>query len=142
PRGGARRRTAPGGVRPGGRPDPGPGRRPPPPAHPAAAHPRAGRRPPRGDDTDMTTSDTAAEPTRAPVIGILFFDGVEELDAAGPWEVLSFWAEHVAGGAPRTVAISPDGRPVRCAKGLRVSADHSRDGAPGLDVLIHPGGRG
>ncbi|WP_017594462.1 DJ-1/PfpI family protein [Nocardiopsis potens] len=89
----------------------------------------------------MTHSGTAG-PARGPVIGILFFDGVEELDAVGPWEVLSFWAAHVAAGAPRTLAISPDGRAVRCAKGLTVSADHSRDDAPGLDVLIHPGGQG
>ncbi|MCZ4500939.1 MAG: hypothetical protein JWQ74_3494, partial [Marmoricola sp.] len=25
-------------------------------------------------------------------IGIFLFDGVEELDAVGPWEVLSHWA--------------------------------------------------
>jgi hypothetical protein len=25
-------------------------------------------------------------------IGILLFEGVEELDAIGPWEVLSFWS--------------------------------------------------
>ena len=24
-------------------------------------------------------------------IGIVLFDGVEELDAVGPWEVLAFW---------------------------------------------------
>ena len=24
-------------------------------------------------------------------IGIVLFDGVEELDAIGPWEVLSYW---------------------------------------------------
>ena len=31
-------------------------------------------------------------------IAIAVFPGVEELDFAGPWEVLSFWARSVAQG--------------------------------------------
>ena len=27
-------------------------------------------------------------------IGLLLFDGVEELDAVGPWEVLAYWTRH------------------------------------------------
>jgi hypothetical protein len=27
-------------------------------------------------------------------IGLLLFDGVEELDAVGPWEVLAYWTVH------------------------------------------------
>jgi hypothetical protein len=27
-------------------------------------------------------------------IGLLLFDDVEELDAVGPWEVLSYWTLH------------------------------------------------
>ncbi|WP_269729143.1 hypothetical protein [Saccharomonospora glauca] len=30
---------------------------------------------------------------------------------------------------------------MRCAKGLRVVADHSYDDVPPLDVLLYPGGR-
>jgi transcriptional regulator GlxA family with amidase domain len=33
-------------------------------------------------------------------------------------------------------------RPIQCAKGLRVLADHSWDSAPEIDVLVYPGGRG
>ncbi|MFC3999045.1 DJ-1/PfpI family protein [Nocardiopsis sediminis] len=77
-----------------------------------------------------------------PVIGILLFPGVEELDAVGPWEVFSFWAANVASGGPRVLALSPDGEPVRCAKGLRIAADASYADAPPLDVLVHPGGQG
>lgn len=33
-------------------------------------------------------ASTSATPTRH--IGILLFEGVEELDAVGPWEVLAF----------------------------------------------------
>lgn len=35
---------------------------------------------------------------RPPRVGILLFDGVEELDAVGPWEVLAQWAKHGALG--------------------------------------------
>jgi len=31
---------------------------------------------------------------RVRTIGILLFDGVEELDAVGPWEVLAWWTLH------------------------------------------------
>jgi hypothetical protein len=31
----------------------------------------------------------ASDPARR--IGIVLFDGVEELDAVGPWEVLGYW---------------------------------------------------
>ncbi|PRX98057.1 DJ-1/PfpI family protein [Allonocardiopsis opalescens] len=79
---------------------------------------------------------------RGPVIGILFFRDVDELDAVGPWEVLKFWAEHVAPGRPRVLSIGPGGRPVRCAKGLRVVTDTTMARAPRLDVLVHPGGPG
>ncbi len=31
--------------------------------------------------------------TRARRIGIVLFDGVEELDAVGPWDVLACWTQ-------------------------------------------------
>jgi transcriptional regulator GlxA family with amidase domain len=33
-------------------------------------------------------------------------------------------------------------RPIECAKGLKVLADHSWNSAPEIDVLVYPGGRG
>ncbi len=75
-------------------------------------------------------------------IGILLFDDVEELDAVGPWEVLAAWTQQFPedGWAVSTVAVA--GMHVRAAKGLRLSADHTRANAPRLDVVLHPGGVG
>lgn len=73
-------------------------------------------------------------------IGMLIFDEVEELDFVGPWEV--FAGLYSSTGEGRVVTISERGGPVRCAKGLRVTADHSFADAPPLDVLLVPGGQG
>ncbi len=70
--------------------------------------------------------------------GILLFDGVEELDFAGPWEVLTVARRD--GDAVITVAEQPD--LVRCAKGLRVMPDHTFADCPPLDVILVPGGEG
>jgi len=70
--------------------------------------------------------------------GILLFDGAEELDWAGPWEV--FTMARTEGDSVVTIAESLD--PVRCAKGLRVLPDHTFADAPALDVLVVPGGQG
>ncbi len=75
-------------------------------------------------------------------IGIVLFDGVEELDAIGPWEVLAFWTVTCPQDGYAVLCLSADGGPVRCAKGLTVLAHHSFADAPPLDVLVHPGGQG
>ena len=75
-------------------------------------------------------------------IGILLFDGVEELDAVGPWEVFGF-----------VTTWPDDGWQVLCfaADGLRdlwrqgtdaIVPQHATADLPPLDVLLHPGGRG
>ncbi|BBY60559.1 DJ-1/PfpI family protein [Mycolicibacterium sarraceniae] len=75
-------------------------------------------------------------------IGIVLFDGVEELDAIGPWEVLSTWTHHFPDDGYAVSCVSRSGGPVLCAKGLVVQAHRSFDDAPPLDVLVHPGGHG
>src|SRR4051812_3876610 len=75
-------------------------------------------------------------------IGIFLFTDVEELDAVGPWEVLSHWARHYPRDGWSVSCMSVDGGNVRCAKGLVIGAHHSTDDAPPLEVLLHPGGRG
>jgi transcriptional regulator GlxA family with amidase domain len=74
------------------------------------------------------------------ITGILLFDGAEELDFVGPWEVLCATAQVVGEG--RTVTIAEGEGPVHCAKGLRVLPDHSFASAPALDVVLVPGGIG
>ncbi len=75
-------------------------------------------------------------------IGILLFPGVEELDAVGPWEVLSYWTRTFAGDGWQVFCFSADGEPVTCAKGLTVAAHGATARMPDLDVLLHPGGQG
>jgi transcriptional regulator GlxA family with amidase domain len=75
-------------------------------------------------------------------IGILLFEDVEELDAIGPWEVLSYWCNRFPEDGWAVHTLSRDGGVVHCAKGLDVVARHSFADAPPAEVLIHPGGRG
>ncbi len=75
-------------------------------------------------------------------VGIALFDGVEELDWAGPWEVLAAWAKWFPGYGVEVFTMSRHGGSVRCAKGARVVADHSWDEHPPVDVLVYPGGEG
>src|SRR5215212_7009163 len=83
--------------------------------------------------------EAAAGPRR---IGLLLFDGVEELDAVGPWEVLATWTQHHPDDGWEVTCLSPDGGDVTGAKNLVLGAHQSVEAAPGLDVLIHPGGPG
>jgi transcriptional regulator GlxA family with amidase domain len=73
-------------------------------------------------------------------IAIHVFEGAEELDWAGPWEVLAYWAAGREDIDVVTVADRPG--PVRCAKGLRVLPDMTWDDLGAVDVLIYPGGIG
>jgi transcriptional regulator GlxA family with amidase domain len=75
-------------------------------------------------------------------IGIVLFEGVEELDAVGPWEVLASWTRQHPEDGFAVSCVSRDGGAVRCAKGLTVEAHHSFTDAPPFDVLVHPGGSG
>jgi transcriptional regulator GlxA family with amidase domain len=76
-------------------------------------------------------------------IGIALFDGAEELDWAGPWEVLSYWSRWSPEDDIEVFTVAQDNsRPIECNKGLKVLADHSWDSAPAIDVLVYPGGRG
>jgi len=71
---------------------------------------------------------------------MLLFDGVEELDAVGPWEVLAWWTRAFPDDGYSVSCFSRDGGPVECANGLTVNAHHSRETVPPLAVLLHPGG--
>jgi transcriptional regulator GlxA family with amidase domain len=75
------------------------------------------------------------------VVAILLFEDVEELDFAGPWEVFAV-LRHMEPDLCDVYTVSQAGGTVRCAKGLRVIADHSFQTAPPPHVLIVPGGVG
>lgn len=74
-------------------------------------------------------------------VGVFVFDGAEELDVVGPWEVLAYWAAH-SDLHPEVLTFSLDGGGVRCAKGLCLVPDTSADEVGPLHVLVYPGGRG
>jgi transcriptional regulator GlxA family with amidase domain len=75
-------------------------------------------------------------------IAIVLFDGAEELDWAGPWEVLAAWAKMWPDDGIEVYTVAESTDPVTCAKGLRVLADHTWDDAPKPDIVLWPGGMG
>jgi len=75
-------------------------------------------------------------------IAVYVFDGAEELDAVGPWEVLAAWATEWPDDGVECFTVSSDGEVVTCAKGLRIVPDHAWATAPAADVLVVPGGHG
>ncbi|MEU2427320.1 DJ-1/PfpI family protein [Streptomyces sp. NPDC007851] len=73
--------------------------------------------------------------------GLLLFEGAEELDFVGPWEVFTASAM-IRAQQDTTVLIAQRPDAVRCNKGMRVLPDHTFDDHPPLDVLLVPGGNG
>ncbi len=74
-------------------------------------------------------------------IGILIFDGAEELDFVGPYEVFTM-ARALKPDAGEVILIAQTLEPVRCAKGMRVLPDATIADCGALDVILVPGGQG
>jgi transcriptional regulator GlxA family with amidase domain len=93
----------------------------------------------------MSTATPEVAPARTERVAIYVFPDAEELDFAGPWEVLSYWARDVAAGngiAAEVVTVADQPGPVRAAKGLRVVPDTTWDELGPITVLLVPGGIG
>ena len=75
-------------------------------------------------------------------VAIVLFPGVEELDWAGPWEVLSSWARSWPDDGASVFTVADHDGVVECARGARVLPDHTWATAPAFDVLVWPGGPG
>jgi transcriptional regulator GlxA family with amidase domain len=72
-------------------------------------------------------------------IAIALWDGVEELDFAGPYEVLAAWARMSERPVTvRTVASTAD--VVRCSHDLKVVPDSTWEHVGKVDLLVLPGG--
>src|ERR1700755_1228624 len=69
-------------------------------------------------------------------IGLLLFEGVDQIDLTGPFEVLS----RIPNATYRLYGKTAE--PVRDLKGLRLTPDAALSDAPQLDVLHVPGGFG
>lgn len=71
-------------------------------------------------------------------IGIGLYQRVEELDFAGPYEVLTAWARSSERDIRvRTIA---DSDVIECSHGLKVIPDAKWDDVERLDLLVTPGG--
>lgn len=75
-------------------------------------------------------------------LGIVLFDGAEELDFIGPWEVLSFWCRAFPDDGWAVHLVAQDDRPLTCAKGMTIVPELSATTAPRFDAVLFPGGIG
>ncbi|MDP8298540.1 MAG: DJ-1/PfpI family protein [Candidatus Tantalella remota] len=73
--------------------------------------------------------------------GFLLFNGMEELDLVGPWEMITTWGAY-AGGPDNCLMIAETPEPVRCYNGMNVIPHATIDIAAKLDYLLVPGGMG
>jgi transcriptional regulator GlxA family with amidase domain len=74
-------------------------------------------------------------------VAIAVFEGAEELDFVGPWEVLAAW-RFLYPDDVEAVLVGETTAPVDCAKGMRVVPHTSWEELGDVDVLVYPGGRG
>lgn len=73
-------------------------------------------------------------------IAIAMWDGIEELDLAGPYEVLTAWAR----SSERTITVetyAADGAIVTASHGLKIVPDGSLDEIGEVDLFVLPGGQ-
>ena len=75
-------------------------------------------------------------------IGLYLFEGAEELDWGGPWEVLAAWAQLWPDDGVEVFTVADADGPIECAKGLRVLPHRTWEKAGRLDVVVVPGGVG
>ena len=73
--------------------------------------------------------------------GVLIFPDCEELDFAGPWEMVTMWSKYADGPSDCWI-IAEQAAPVICAKGLSVNPHRIISECPQLDFLLVPGGQG
>jgi len=70
----------------------------------------------------------------------LVFDGVEELDLVGAWELVGLLSDRQLCDRPHLVSLN--NMTVTAEHGMRFVADHHYADAPSCDVLFVPGGSG
>ena len=73
---------------------------------------------------------------------MICFDGMEELDLVGPWEVLRVWEFSWPADGVELFTVSLDGETVTCAKGMQIVTYRSLDDIGQVDVILYPGGIG
>ena len=73
-------------------------------------------------------------------VAVAIWDGVEELDVVGPYEVLTAWGTQASGRSIHVHTVAERDDEVRCAHGLRLLPDRTWDDVGEIDVLVLPGG--
>lgn len=74
-------------------------------------------------------------------IGFVVFEGLEELDLVGPYEVFSYVSKLIE-GAVNTFTVARHAQPIRCFNGLKIVPDYTFEDCPPINVIVIPGGRG
>jgi len=95
-------------------------------------------------------------------IALVMFDGAEEQDVVGPWEMF-WWATTFDGHPedkdmteadfgytfnsttrrlPNVFTVAPTTEPTTMSSGMRFFADHTFESAPQANVIVVPGGEG
>ena len=75
----------------------------------------------------------------AKAVAFVLFEGAEELDFVGPWEVFTM-AGAVVPGEVTAFTVAEKAGLVRCAKGLQVVAEYDFESCPKADIVLVPGG--
>ena len=95
-------------------------------------------------------------------IAIVMFDGAEEQDVAGPWEMFwwgttfdtlpekddvtednfSYTFNSTSRRLPNLFTVAPTTAPLTMSSGMRFLADYTFDTAPSANVVVVPGGEG
>ncbi len=73
--------------------------------------------------------------------GFLLFEGFEDLDFIGPWEMITTWSQKF-NGPNELFIINETGDDVTSINGLTVKTNIDFDHCPPLDYLLVPGGLG
>jgi transcriptional regulator GlxA family with amidase domain len=73
-------------------------------------------------------------------IALGIWNGVEELDFVGPYEVLTAWANAANGRDVQVLTVAEDANTIRCAHGLQVIPDATWSELGDVDVVLLPGG--
>ena len=72
--------------------------------------------------------------------GFLCFEGMEELDLIGPWEMAGIWKDFSAG--PQLLTVGQKTGLVTCNHGLQINVQYDFFDCPSIDYLLIPGGKG
>ena len=75
-------------------------------------------------------------------LALVCFDGMEELDLVGPWEVLRMWQLQYPDDGVDVFTVSLGEATVTCAKGMKIVTDRPVSEIGEVDVVLFPGGRG